>query len=191
MLPWYKIISDEGRYSTIDEIRFSDVKDKLVKIELFTLSELIKIYPNFKKAGEYIIFGEDLFFNYKNYTLFENNRGFGGEGNIITFTTIQEHDIIRGNTFQLCTFLKYPFEDMYIHSGLYIYNWMVKSISIYPAIQINNMRVESNRPRLRSMIDYLVKRKIKLVKDKSFYPKMLKYRTESVIETEEGYIFNW
>jgi len=191
MLPWYKLISSGGRYSTIEEIRLSEVRDKLVKIELFTLSELIKIYPNFKKAGEYIIFGEDLFFNYKNYALFENDRGFGGEGSITTFTTIQEYDIIRGNTFQLCTFLKYPFEDMYIQSGIYIYNWMVKSISIYPAIQVNNRRVESSRPRLRSVIDCLVNRRIKLVKDKSFYPKMLKYRTEPVIETEEGFIFNW
>jgi len=192
MLPWYSINStSNGRYNNIENIRFSTVRDKIVKIELFALNELIKIYPNFKKYGEYIIFGEDLFFNYKNYLLFENDTNFGGYGKIITFKNIMEYDLIRGDTFKLCTFLKYPFKDIYIQSGLYIYNWMVKRISIYPMITFKNRRVETQRPIIGSEIDCLVEYKLKTNVDKSFYPLMLKYRTEPVQETQEGFILNW
>jgi hypothetical protein len=192
MLPWYSINSTSGGiHNNIENIRFSTVKDKLVRIELFSLNELIKIYPNFKKYGEYIIFGEDLFFNYKNYLLFENDTNFGGHGKIVTFKNITEYDLIRGDTFKLCTFLKYPFEDIYIQSGLYIYNWMVKKISIYPMITFQNRRVDTQRPRLRSEIDCLIEYKLKTNVDKSFYPLMLKYRTEPVQETQEGFILNW
>lgn len=195
MLPWYSLVSiSNAKYRKIENIRLGEVNNKLLKIELFSLSELIKIYPNFKKAGEYIIFDNDLQFNYKNYLLFENSLGFGGEGSITTFKNISNVDIIPGNQFRLCSFLRYPFEDMYIQSGLYIYNWMVKKISVYPQLVINNRRVENHNPRLGTPINILINLKIKFDshKDASGIRFILNPpKLNSVVETREGFILNW
>jgi hypothetical protein len=191
MLPWYSKVYHDCRYSTVEEIRFSDLKDKLVRIELFSMTELIKLYPNFKKVGEYIIFNKDLFFNYKNYLLFENNLNFGGHGEIVTFKTINEYDLIRGSDFKLCTFLKYPFKDMYIQSGLYIYNWMIKKIAIYPMIKIDNRRVVSARPRLRNEIDTLISFHIRTHKNRSYHDFKKHHEFKQIVETQDGFVLNW
>jgi len=192
MVPWYTITRESCRYSNIEEIRYSDIKDKLVKIELFSLNELIKLYPNFKKIGEYIIFGENLFFNYYNYLLFENNSGYGGNGKIITFKSITETDLIPGETFNLCSFLKYPFKDIYIQSGIYIYNWMVKSISIYPMITIDKYRrISTLKPKLRNEIDCLYKVRLKRLSHKSLTEFGKKNEFKQIIETPDGFQLNF
>ena len=185
MLPWYRLRSEPGRkYDKIEDIQFNDFNKRMVKIKLFTLNELIKIYPNFKKSGEYIIFNKDLIFNYNNYRLFENSELFGGNGKITIWTTIQSTDMIPGNEFKLCLFAKYPFKDIYIDSGVYIYNWMIKEISTYRFISKAGGRFEIGR-----RIEGLVKFKLVLHEGRTFENSPA--FEANVIETSDGFMLKW
>jgi len=185
MLPWYQLKIERGqKYQKIEDIQYSDFNKKIVKIKLFTLNELIKIYPNFKRSGEYIIFNEDLFFNYQNYLLFEKSPLFGGNDKLNLWSNIQQGDLIPGNEFKLCLFAKYPFKDLYINSGLYIYNWMIKEISTYQFILRSGGRFEIGRK-----IDSLFKSKLVLHEGRTFENSPA--FEANVIETTEGFILKW
>jgi hypothetical protein len=182
------IIDTDSVYQHIEEIPESHLIRNLVQIELFTLNELIKLYPSFKRRGEYIYFNDDLYFNYKNYRLFENNPAFGGSGNIEAYVIIsknQDYTLTENGELKFCKFLKYPFEDIYINSGIYIMNWMIKSIKIMTKFRVRDNKI-IHGTRRHSSGDLLISKTVKHFYDEE----VIDVLEPRIIETPEGFSIN-
>jgi len=127
MRPLYREVNIGGIYDKINEI--PNMKNQYFRIHLWSIQELLKLYPDNVLQGDYVIFNDGSYLNYKNYMLIQE-RAIEKNGDFSLLRYFPKSSFIHGNSSNgFCYFLKYPFEDPYIDSGIYIYTYMIKKIT--------------------------------------------------------------
>jgi len=108
---------------TIEELRTTTLEGRKY-IHLFSLQELVQIFPSYRIADGYIKFRDiDVLIHIENYTKCFENGPFVVDINYNNNYTI---DTVGNN--QICIFRSIDNGIFEYNSGHYIYNWMIKKI---------------------------------------------------------------
>jgi len=122
-------------YSTVSTAPITETRVSIgerYSITLFSIQELLKIYPNAYITKQYLYIDDNNCINIENYTTcLKNLRLFrDGHGIIRLRRKIMPIDfkLIDGKMY-FDILVRVPYDDLFIDTGFYIRNWMIKKIT--------------------------------------------------------------